>query len=695
MVLHKTGYRYSREVVQVNSRVSEAGALNESLNGVSGGRPPDSDRSVVVPSRLERLANPVTEEDQQVVKRSRGESDKVMDIGVEEIIAAPTNGLQEGVVNDETGEKGEIQHGGAPYAKPSFRDMLLGQSIGAAAASTISDLDVEVQEGDVHISDMDGTPVIRFSDRIHDLVDAKLENSVIVRLLGRAIGYNALLNRIRSLWNPSGEVGLVDLDNNYCLVRFANAADVSKVLVGGPWVIYGNYLTVQPWSRNFSTDLDHPEKIVVWARLPGLPYRYYPKSMLRYIASVIGRVVKIDYNTSEGKRGRFARLAAVVDLNKPLVPGILIDGIYQRIEYEGLPTICYSCGRYGHTDDGCKKFMEDERSKQRVDTNVVQFAPPKEKFGPWMQVSSRRSRKGSKSKVVHAHATPKTGNFKATGSSFAVLADVTDDHTSRVEDMDRIADAASDGLVAEPMIITEGGGLGNNVVEHDGVHENRLVAIEMDGSEKRVLLRGLRSEDSSKKLLNVRVVERGANLGSKTGAGRRSIFGLKDGVTKGSLKLGISKKGDRGGGPARTKQSSRQSGKIGLEDWVGSLDRELEESVKGSRQHSLGSNKQVAETVDVQWRENDSFVSLKQLGSDHRPILLVTDSLGAVKRSPSFKYLAAWQSHGGFEEMLAGSWKSDLSIVKNIANFQTAACRWNHESFGHIVRRKHSILARI
>ncbi|KAK8648042.1 hypothetical protein V6N13_128804 [Hibiscus sabdariffa] len=121
----------NHEVVQVNSRVSEAGALNAPLNGVNGGRPSDSDRSVVVLYRLECLANPVTEEDQHVVKRSRGESDEVMDIGVEEIIAAPTNGLQDGVVNDGTGEKGEIQQGGDTHAKPSFRDMLLGQSIGA------------------------------------------------------------------------------------------------------------------------------------------------------------------------------------------------------------------------------------------------------------------------------------------------------------------------------------------------------------------------------------------------------------------------------------------------------------------------------------------------------------------------------------------------------------------------------------
>ncbi|KAK9001923.1 hypothetical protein V6N11_024618 [Hibiscus sabdariffa] len=102
----------SAEVVQVNSRVSGTGALNAPLNEINGGRPPDPARSVMVPSQLERLANPVNEEDQQVVKCSRRESDEVMDIGVEEIIVVPKNGLRDGVVNDGNGEKGEIQQGG-------------------------------------------------------------------------------------------------------------------------------------------------------------------------------------------------------------------------------------------------------------------------------------------------------------------------------------------------------------------------------------------------------------------------------------------------------------------------------------------------------------------------------------------------------------------------------------------------------
>ncbi|KAL4366606.1 hypothetical protein GQ457_05G014170 [Hibiscus cannabinus] len=97
-------------------------------------------------------------------------------------------------------------------------------------------------------------PKIRFSDRFHDAIDEKLANSLIIRLLGKSIGYRALLNCIHTLWNPVGELQLIDLDNDYFLVRFVKEVDFVRVLSDGPWVIYGSYLTVQSWSRPFSTN---------------------------------------------------------------------------------------------------------------------------------------------------------------------------------------------------------------------------------------------------------------------------------------------------------------------------------------------------------------------------------------------------------------------------------------------------------
>ncbi|KAL4340929.1 hypothetical protein GQ457_08G016820 [Hibiscus cannabinus] len=241
--------------------------------------------------------------------------------------------------------------------------MEAGDTLNGTPRPMVDDLDVEVLEEDVLVDNDGLMPKISFSKKVHCSIDQKLTNSVVIRLLGRTIGYRTLLNIIELLWKPRGEIRLIDLDNDYYLVRFALAEDCEKVLTGGPWVIYGSYVTVQPWIRNFSTSADHPSRIMVWVRLPRLPYRYYTKSLFRHIVGILGNVVRIDYNTDVASWGRFARLAVIVDLDKPLISGIIIDGQRQPVEYEGLPSICYGCGKYGHSKEVCgqsgQKSVED------------------------------------------------------------------------------------------------------------------------------------------------------------------------------------------------------------------------------------------------------------------------------------------------------------------------------------------------
>lgn len=56
-----------------------------------------------------------------------------------------------------------------------------------------------------------------------------------------------------------------------------------------------------------------------------------------------------------GRRECFTCLAMCVDLRKPLVSKVWINGKLQRVEYDGLPSICFKCGRVGHASVGCVK----------------------------------------------------------------------------------------------------------------------------------------------------------------------------------------------------------------------------------------------------------------------------------------------------------------------------------------------------
>ncbi|KAI9072252.1 hypothetical protein K1719_045780 [Acacia pycnantha] len=118
-------------------------------------------------------------------------------------------------------------------------------------------------------------------------------------------------------------------------------------------MIFGHYLTVQPWTPSFRSHNYVVSQVIGWIRLPKLPARYYHKSIIRSIGGVFGEVIKVDYNTESGERGKFARIAVVLDLTKPLISKIMVDGELIFVEYEGLPSICYECGKYGHLQEAC------------------------------------------------------------------------------------------------------------------------------------------------------------------------------------------------------------------------------------------------------------------------------------------------------------------------------------------------------
>ncbi|MFQ6635257.1 hypothetical protein Gotur_012197 [Gossypium turneri] len=69
---------------------------------------------------------------------------------------------------------------------------------------------------------------------IKEILFKEMELTIILKLLGRSIGYNAFHNRILSLWKPAKPFHLMDITNGYFLVKFQNNEDYNRVLIQGP-----------------------------------------------------------------------------------------------------------------------------------------------------------------------------------------------------------------------------------------------------------------------------------------------------------------------------------------------------------------------------------------------------------------------------------------------------------------------------
>lgn len=176
---------------------------------------------------------------------------------------------------------------------------------------------------------------------------------------------------------------MVDLDNNFFLVKLNKQKDYDNALMGGPWT------TMKPRFHKWKLSFEDGG--------PRLPYRYYTKGLLRIISKVLGKITKVNYNTTEAKRGRFALLAVVIDMKKPLMSCVGIDDHVQYMEYGGVLVIYYECSCYGHTKES---HLNQQRDGKKVDlteptmvlaigtmtTTIVGAAKdPVSLYKPWMQ----------------------------------------------------------------------------------------------------------------------------------------------------------------------------------------------------------------------------------------------------------------------------------------------------------------------
>ncbi|MBA0598109.1 hypothetical protein Gorai_007887, partial [Gossypium raimondii] len=191
---------------------------------------------------------------------------------------------------------------------------------GGLNSGGVLNIDLELEDGDILRSVINGIPGIEFSDRIKKILVRDMESAVVVKLLGRNIGYGALYNRIVSLWKPSQPFRLMDAANGYYLVKFQSMVDYEV-----------------PWMVDFDPSRPFPNRILAWIRFP-------------------------DTNTDSGVRGQFACIAVVVDLEKPLTSLLRVNGRLQRMKFEALPEVTM--------DEAFGPWMVVERkSRRKLDRN--------------------------------------------------------------------------------------------------------------------------------------------------------------------------------------------------------------------------------------------------------------------------------------------------------------------------------------
>ncbi|GKU88054.1 hypothetical protein SLEP1_g2363 [Rubroshorea leprosula] len=300
----------------------------------------------------------------------------------------------------------------AASTAPSYRDkLLLDGLIDSSNVDLSFDAIPEYFDEDSDIDDdpNDPAPIVLFSKEDKKRMRDPWKNALIIKTFNKTVGYTFLYASIKAQWKPTGKWECIDLGLDYFLVRFQDQVDLNKVINGGPWFVGSSYLTIRPWEPNFKPESATFSHTVIWAQLPGLSAEYYDPISLHKIGNTIGTLLRVDAHTAHHTRGQYARVCVRVDLNKPLVKIVRLGKIRQKVAYEGIRGLCFSCGRIGHRKEQCTfkslvatpvgdRSVEAQRDGSIESINKqVEATPSKnaseDEFGPWLIVERRKKKK--------------------------------------------------------------------------------------------------------------------------------------------------------------------------------------------------------------------------------------------------------------------------------------------------------------
>lgn len=70
-------------------------------------------------------------------------------------------------------------------------------------------------------------------------------NRIIVKMISRSVGYHYLLRHIQTMWHIQIEPMLIDLDNDFFIVKPMSREEFIGALGEGPWMKGDNFLHMQ------------------------------------------------------------------------------------------------------------------------------------------------------------------------------------------------------------------------------------------------------------------------------------------------------------------------------------------------------------------------------------------------------------------------------------------------------------------
>lgn len=98
-----------------------------------------------------------------------------------------------------------------------------------------------------HFNDNRLLPMLHVEEAFIQELSRPWEDTFVVKLLGKTLGFNIMRSKLESTWKLDGPVEMMDVGNGYFMTKFDRESDKLKVINGGPWMVFDHYLSVRKW----------------------------------------------------------------------------------------------------------------------------------------------------------------------------------------------------------------------------------------------------------------------------------------------------------------------------------------------------------------------------------------------------------------------------------------------------------------
>jgi hypothetical protein len=151
---------------------------------------------------------------------------------------------------------------------------------------------------------------------------------------------------------------------------------------GGTMGVWGDLLVVADFDgskRMKDLEFSH---ISFWVRVFDLPLGMMDSANGMVLGNRIGKALVVDIEDDGSAVSGFLRIKVKIDIRKPLMRGILLEGeegeedCWCPIRYEYIPNFCYGCGCLGHVEKECDSCVEEEAGNKQ--------------YGDWLRVTPTR-----------------------------------------------------------------------------------------------------------------------------------------------------------------------------------------------------------------------------------------------------------------------------------------------------------------